>query len=66
MSKHNSSNNMNKISPKNSFPFNRNASNMYFEITDYKNIEKKNNRPNLGNTNFHFENNITYKRKFGE
>ena len=66
MSKHNSSNNMNKISPKNSFPFNRNASNMYFEITDYKNIEKKNNRPNLGNTNLYFENNITYKRKFGE
>jgi len=66
MSKHNSSNNMNKISPKNSFPFNRNANNMYFEITDYKNSEKKNNRPILGNTNSYFENNITYKRKFGE
>ena len=66
MSKHNSSNNMNKIFPKNSFPFNRNANNMYFEITDYKNSEKKNSRPILGKTNSYFENNITYKRKFGE
>ena len=63
-SKPNSSNNINKIRQKNSFPFNRNKNNMNYGFSDFMISEKKNKQPNLGNTNSYLESSINYRRKF--